>query len=186
MKKVLATAIALLPLIASAQYFEMTPDGIVSVEDNAKRYVVVPMEGTQAELFNKAKTAVTTMWNSPKDVLSYNEPDVIIVNGYYGGIYVKTIGITNYFDMHYRIQLMFKDGKVRIELAADKATVQGKNGTYYFCAGKNSMMQSIAYVFDDKGKLKQKGVKEQVENYFNTLVAALVDKIKGGAASDDW
>lgn len=187
MKKILVILFVLLPLMASAQYFELSPNGFVSVEDTAKTFVVIPMDGTKAELYNKAKTAIMSMWNSPKDVMSYNEPEIIVINGFTGSLYVKTIGITTYFDMNYRMQLQFKDGKLKIDApGADKAEAHGKNGTMYFCKGGGQSMLGITYVFDKKGKLKQKDFKKQLEDYFNGLIQSLVEKMQSGTTSDDW
>ena len=72
MKKVLATIIALLPLMSWGQSFTLTPEGWMSAEEPTNNYIVFPMEGTKAELFQKAKTAVTATFKSAKDVMSYN------------------------------------------------------------------------------------------------------------------
>ena len=47
-------------------------------------------------------------------------------------------------------------------------------------------MLGIIYVFDKKGKLKQKDFKAQVENYFDTLITALIEKMKSGGSIEDW
>lgn len=187
MKKVLALITALLPMLACAQYFELTPDGFVNAQDTTKRFVVIQMDGSQEELYNKAKTAITTMWNSPKDVMSYNEPDVIVVNGFTNDLYVKNFGIKSYLGMHYRLQFHFKDGKIRIDApSADKAESGNGKGVLYFCRGGGQSMLGIIYVFDKKGKLKQKDFKAQVENYFDTLITALIEKMKSGGSIEDW
>lgn len=188
MKKVIALLMVLLPFLASAQSFVLTPDGFKNSEDESKNFIVVPMEGTQTELYNRAKTAVTIMWNSPKDVMSYNEPEIIVVNGFSSGdLFIKTIGITNYFDFNYRLQIQFKEGRIRIDApSVDKATIPGKDYELYFCGGKGGSMGKVNYVFDQNGKLKQGKIKEQAEKYFNALVGTLIDKMKNGASSEDW
>lgn len=187
MKKIIAIIVAMLPLVTFAQSFTLTPNGLVNAEDTTKHFVVVEVPGTKSELFAKAKTAVTAMWNSPKDVMSCNEPDIITVNGYNGdAIYRKLLGAKYYFSFNYRLQLQFKDGKIRIDApVVDKAELQNNKGTLYFCCGKDSFSGS-AYVFNKEGKVKYKDQKKQLEDYLNGLIATLVDKIKNGASNEDW
>ena len=190
MKKVLATIIALLPLMAAAQYFTLTPEGWKNAEDNTLDYVVIPMEGTQAELFQKAKTAVTATFKSAKDVMSYNEPDIITINGYTDCIYEKIMGMRFDFGMRYTMQILFKDGKIRFNAPdAYEAEYTGQNRAFYYLRpGSGGAMSGTRYVFDKNGKLKKKDQKKQVEDYFNNLVNTIVDKMKNGgvAVDEDW
>lgn len=186
MKKIVALFIVLLPFMASAQYFELSPDGFVSSEDNTKTFVVIPMEGTQAELYQKAKTAVTAMWKSAKDVMSYNEPDIIIVNGFdSGSLWMKRIGMKFVFDFNYRLQFQFKDGKIRIDAPAINEAVC-KDSRLYLEKGKGSAMSGTMYVFNEKGELKQKQFKEQAEHFVNGIVQRFIDNVKGTSNNDDW
>lgn len=188
MKKVLALIVAMLPLIAFAQKFELTQNGWVNADDKTKSFIVVESQGTKAELFAKAKTAVTSMWNSPKDVLSYNEPDIIIVNGYNNGsVKSKSLGMTFVYAFNYRLQLQFKDGKIRIDApSVDKGELDGGKSTLYFGCGKASSWTATKYIFDQNGKLKEQKHKEQVENAMNELVYCLIKKINEGVANEDW
>lgn len=186
MNKIVAFFMVLLPLMASAQYFELSPDGFVSTEDNTKDFIVIPMEGSQAELYQKAETAVTAMWKSAKDVMSFNEPDIIIVNGFdSGSLWAKHMGMTFVYDFDYRLQLQFKDGKIRINAPGiDKAV--NKKSTLYLCKGKGSTMSGTMYVYNEKGELKQKQFKEQAENFVNSIVQRFIDNVKGTSNNDDW
>ena len=185
MKKLILSLFALLPLLATAQSFTLTPNGFVNADDPTKTFIVVEMEGTQAELFNRAKTAITSMWNSPKDVLSFNEPDIVIVNGNASDLMsIKKI-FTTYYDVPYRLQLMFKNGKVRIDAPqAEKGYNIEKRSAVYLGQGKNH--GADFYIFNEKGELKEAKNKAAVEAYFNGLTASLIDKMRNGAASDDW
>lgn len=183
MKKVLFIVLGIaLPLIASAQSFTLTPDGFRNAEDEDKDFIVVQMDGTQAELFSKAKTAITSIFNSPKDVLSFNEPDIIVVTGVSSGdLQYKAMGMTSYFDVSYRLQLQFKEGRIRIDApAADKGVVQGGRGELFFGRG------GMTYIFKKDGKVRMEKQKKQLEDHFNGLVSAIISKMKNGASQEDW
>lgn len=187
MKKIISLMVALMPIIAFAQKFDLNADGWFNADEPSKNFLVVEVPGTKAELFAKAKTAVVSMWNSPKDVLSYNEPDIIIINGHNSGsVHKKSMGMTFVFEFYYRIQLQFKDGKVRIDApGVEKGTYNNKS-TLYFSGGKTSSWTGQAFLFDENGKLKMKDQKEQLVNAMNELVYCLVEKIKKGASQEDW
>lgn len=190
MNKVLAFLMALLPLMAAAQFFTITPNGWKNAQEPSLDYVVIPMEGTQAELFQKAKTAVTATYKSAKDVMSFNEPDIINISGYTDCISEKHMGMLFVFGMRYTMQILFKDGKVRFNApdAYNAEYVNGARASYYsLTPGSTGMFGNTVYMFDKKGKLKKKDQKKQVEDYFNGLVAQIVEMMKnGGTVSDDW
>lgn len=184
MKKVLLFVLGYaLPLIASAQSFTLTPDGFRNAEDESKDYIVVQIDGTQEELFNKAKTAVTSIFSSPKDVLSFNEPDIIVATGISSGdLQYKMMGMVTFFDVPYRLQMQFKEGRIRIDApAASKGIVNGGRGEMFFGRGGG-----LAYIFKKDGKLRLEKQKKQLEDYFNGLVANIISKIEKGAAQEDW
>ena len=189
MRNLLATIVALLPLMAAAQSFTLTPQGFVNADDNEKTYVVVEMPGTQAELYAKAKTAVTSMWNSPKDAMSYDEPNIIVVNGYsQNAAHFKKWGRDNVFGMEYRLQIQFKDGRIRIDAPAiGRLDYANGQGTMLIEAGDNSTSQHITRAFEKNGKVRFPDFNKNVEDYFNGLVATLIDKMKNGVSNDeDW
>lgn len=189
MRKILATIIALLPLMAAAQAFTLTPQGFVNADNNEKSFVVVEMPGTQAELYAKAKTAVTSMWNSPKDAMSYNEPDIIVINGFSStAAHFKKWGRDNVFGMEYRIQVQFKDGRIRIDAPAiGRLDYAGGQGTMLIEAGDNSTSQHITRAFEKNGKVRFPDFNKNVEDYFNGIIATLIDKMKNGTSGDeDW
>lgn len=188
MKKALSIIVALLPLVAGAQKFTLTPNGFVNADDTSKTFVVVEMQGTQAELYAKAKTAVTSLWNSAKDVMSYNEPDIIVVNGYSPtAANFHKWGRDNVAEMTYRLQIQFKDGRIRIDAPVVGSLIfQGGMGTMLIEPGDNSTMAHIIRAYDKKEKPRYPDFNKNVEDYFNGLVASLIDKMKGGTADDNW
>ena len=188
MNKVLAFIMVMLPLMAAAQTFTLTPQGLVSANDRSKAYVVVEIPGTQAELYAKAKTVVTSMWNSPKDVMSYNEPDIIVVSGYSSNAaHFKKWGRDNIFGMEYRLQIQFKDGRIRIDAPAiGRLDYANGQGSMLIEAGDNSTSQHITRAFERNGKVRFPDFNKNVEDYFNALVATLIDKMQNGVTEEDW
>ena len=191
MNKVLAIIIALLPLMAEAQYFTLTAQGWKSAEDNTSDYIVIPMEGTKAELFQKTKTAVTATFKSAKDVMSFNEPDIININGYTDCFKENRIGMKFFYGMDYTMQILFKDGKIRIN-APNGYHAKPLGGTnkvnLFLTPGGGGFFDINYYVFNNKGELKKKEYKKQAEDYFNSLIYDIIEKAKNGAAGsdDDW
>ena len=189
MNKVLAfLVLVLLPLLSSAQSFVLTPNGFVNADEKSKTFIVVEIKGTQAELYAKAKTAVTSMWNSPKDVMSYNEPDIIVVNGFSStAAHFRKWGRDNVAELNYRLQIQFKDGRLRIDAPQiGKLDMIGQQGTLLIEAGDNSTMAHIVRAFDKKGKARFPDFNTNVENYFNGLIATLIERMNNGASTEDW
>lgn len=190
MKRIFTLLAALIPLLAAAQYFTITPQGWKNAEDNSLDYVVVPLEGSQADLFQKAKTAVTASYKSAKDVMSFNEPDIININGYTDCLSQRLIGMNFVYGIRYTMQILFKDGKVRFN-APDAYTGEyfrdGKTSYFSLTPGSTGLFGNTTYMFDKKGTCKKKEQKKQVEAYFNDLIARILDLMQnGGAVSDDW
>ena len=188
MKKVLALIMVLLPIMAAAQTFTLTPQGFVNADDQSKAYVVVEIPGTQAELFAKAKTAVTSMWNSPKDAMSNDEPNLIVVNGYSpNAAHFKKWGRDNTFEMDYRLQIQFKDGRIRIDAPViGRLDYANGQGAMLIEAGDNSTSQHITRAFEKNGKVRFAEFNKNVEDYFNGLVATLIGKMQNGVSDEEW
>lgn len=183
MKKLFAFLAMALPMAVAAQSFKLTANGFVNAEDPTKDFAVVEIEGTQAELFNKAKTAATAMWGAAKEVLSYNEPDIMVINGVGAAAMDFTImGMTTTFDVPYRLQLQFKDGRIRIDSPAVEKGINstGRGGDVYF--GPGGQM----YLFKKNGEPRRDKMIKQAEEHINGLIATLVSKIKNGASQEDW
>lgn len=173
--------------IAANAQFKCVPGGLEA--EDGKTFIVVPIEGTQQELYNKAKTAITSIFVSAKDVISYNEPDIIVVNGesYDESLFFKVMGMKQHFGMNYRIQLQFKDGKIRIDVpSVSLLSAPGqKNGGYSLDAGGGGSISSPCCFYKKDGKERYKGGIEAVQSYLNNLVNRITEKMQGGA-DEDW
>lgn len=90
--------------------FSLMSDGTMQALD--KSYIVVEFpDKTKSDLYSDVLFAVSSLYASPKDVLSTSENESITINGYakdclhYG---------MNVMSIHYSITMLFKDGKVRV------------------------------------------------------------------------
>lgn len=186
MKKVLALLVSLIPLMVSAQHFTLTPYGFLSSVDSATPYIVVEMQGTKGELFSKAKTSVTSMWKSSKDVMSFNEPDIIVVNGFSStAAHFKKMG-EHCLDMHYRLEIKFKDGKIRIDAPVVTDLSHNHKVDWSLGMGGSGMWGGTCHLYDENGKCRYNDLKQNLENYFNMLIDNLISSIQSGGVGDDW
>lgn len=186
MKKLFFFIALLMPFMANAQ-FELTPEGFKA--ETGKDFYVVEIDGTQAELFSKAKTAITQVFVSAKDVASYNEPEVISLQGFTDKIKLKTGPLKYSLDTNYTIKILFKDGKIRFN-APDVLNMtyrdKNKSMSVYMGTGGGGGITDLGHVFKKDGKIRHKEVKETLEEYFNGLINAIVDKIKSPSVEEDW
>ena len=184
--------IALITGNAVAQNFTLTSNGFVDNKNEDKDYVVVEMDGTQADLYNKAKMYLLSIYRSPKDVLSEAEPDMITINGIEkDAVQKKALGMAAVsYDMNYTLSIRFKDGKIRID--APSFTLEDyKNGNkpikMVLCGKSNGGFGSevINCIYDTKGKLKAEYAKEALEKYFDSYISNFITGIKN-KNTEDW
>lgn len=96
--------------------FILTNAGTLVNQKDSSDFVVVNFDGkSKNEIFEEALKAVTMAYNSPKDIISKVENEMISINGTNPSCTVyRSLGIPIYFGMDYVIKLQFKDGKMRI------------------------------------------------------------------------
>jgi hypothetical protein len=82
MKSIFAPLFFCLILLTSfSQSFKLTPAGFVSAADTTTTFVVIDAAGaTQAQLYKKALLYLSSLYVSPKDVLSTVDNESITVN----------------------------------------------------------------------------------------------------------
>lgn len=102
--------------------FNLQSNGKFINKSDKKNFVVIPFENkTSNELYNDVLKAITKIYNSPKDVISKVDGDIISINGisenftYLTGKVVFGIKTTVFFSIQYVLQFQFKDGKIRID-----------------------------------------------------------------------
>ena len=178
MKKILGLILVSISYInCYAQGFTLTPDGWKNSNDASLDYIVIPLDGTQSELFNDCKNALTVLYRSSKTVVSENFPSVINIGGVMK-LYEKHLLVTDTYNCYYNLILSFKDNKMRIDITAHDALHTSGCATLYLYKGSSSFFSENPYVFNMKGKLKKKKIKEQAEKYFNELINNLIEMMK--------
>jgi len=96
--------------------FILTSAGTLVNQKDSSDFVVIDYEGkSKKEIYEEALKAVTMAYNSPKDIISKVENEMISINGTNPSCTIyRSFGIPIYFGMDYVIKLQFKDGKMRI------------------------------------------------------------------------
>ncbi len=129
-------------------------------------------------LYNKVLINTSSMYVSPKDVISKVENGLISINGVVFAsdqkIYVSMLGMKQYISLNYTIAIKIKDGKVRIDIPSlnkigdDMPLTGSRNGT--------------SGIFKKDGKVRFATAKEGIETYINNLVKTLIK----GINNNDW
>ena len=184
MKKLLLILLLLLPNLCRAQF---TLVGNSLATENGKNYVVYEFNGiNQDELFIKAKTAITSIYNSPKDVISENRPEIISIRGISNDPFMlyKILGVENKqtVEMSYKLEILFKDGRIRVNSPSIVSLTVGtvKNNIYLKKGGK-----SQGYVYSKNGEIRYPELKTSIENFFNSLTKAIVEGMQN-TTDDNW
>lgn len=185
MKKLIVILAIMLPMAMKAQ-FVLTPDGFQS---DGKDYYAVEVEGTQSELFNKAKSAITQIYVSAKDAATFSEPTVISLNGFTKGIQIKDGPRTVELDMRYTMKILFKDGKIRFDapnVLSLSTFNSGRDLSLYLGRGGGPGFNDYGYIFKKDGKVRNEKAVQSLEKYFNTLIQTIVNDIKNPVVDEDW
>lgn len=193
MKRILFLLVLLSSITCKAQF--IIKDGPLTTEDG-KGYVVYEFEGmTQKELFTKAKSALTSSYISPKDVMSTSEYETISITAYTDNICwpIKILGqpSKSCVDVTYKITFQFKDEKIRIDAPYIINCTQGHGENkkeYIFGSGWGvADMSPTLYLYNTKGKLRYPKLKEATEKGMNDIVNKIITQIKNKSSeNDDW
>jgi hypothetical protein len=186
MKHLILVLLLIAPAAGYSQ-FKLTPLGFVSDVDSTKNYVVTEAPGsTQAQLYKSALLYLSSLYVSPKEVLSTIENESITVNAIATkAIKMKVLYLNPSWDVNYTVTFQFKDGKLRIlQPSINRITTQ--TGDVYRTAsvigGSGSNHKEI---YNKKGELKQKDGKQNLELMINAYVSAASKGILA-AKNDNW
>ncbi|UOX32412.1 DUF4468 domain-containing protein [Flavobacterium sediminilitoris] len=115
-------------------------------ENGFEPIVVEIKDKTAAEIYVKAKEWIQTYYKNPTEVLKGDiENNMIRINGFANeGYQTKALGIVNYYDYSYVIEINFKDGKYRFNYII---------GQFY--AGSKKASYSYKYFFKSDGSIKK-------------------------------
>lgn len=183
MKKATIMLLLLFTVIASAQEFEVTPNGLKNKEDKEKSYLVLKVDSTSAkELYKKTLKYLNQKYANPdKAIKSKIENEYIRVHTFIPNFTkVKNSFARVAVDGEYGIELKFKDNKVRFEIINEEfcnssACVKYSGGAF-----------SGYIIYNKKGKLRLPKTKQFLEDYFNSEAKELLKSINNKSEEDDW
>ncbi|WP_071146723.1 DUF4468 domain-containing protein [Bacteroides ihuae] len=98
--------------------FRLQYDGSYLNHDDKKNYVVIPFEGkTKEDLYSKVLVAINKAYNSPKDVISKVDGEILSVNGVIQDCVLLRgiMGSKSFYSIQYVLQFQFKDAKVKVD-----------------------------------------------------------------------
>lgn len=189
MKKLLFILLLISPSLCFAQFY--VSEGGLKVRDSDNPFVVYDFNGmTSQELYNKAKTAITGIYVSAKDVVSSNEGEILSINAISTNkIYMETMGHKDYFDMNYNINFRFKDNKIRVDSPTiNYIKLSGSNPLpLLFERGKGlGLMSTCIYLYKKNGEVRYPDVIRTSEDLLNGIVLSIMNGVKSKDSSNDW
>lgn len=151
-----------------AQEFALTSNGFVNIIDGKSYYVANIDEMTQQQLYMKAKSYFTTIYNSPKEVMSEVENEQIVINAITSDYIVVVFNPaqSNMWHFRYSFKINFRDNQIRIEpqfLSLDNLETGGTVDLYR--------------LFNKKGEIKKPKAVDFVNNRINYLTSDFISSI---------
>lgn len=153
---------------------------------NGQPYKIVEVGGkSQKELYNMVKANIMKSYKNPKAVMSEDEPNAIVVNGYeeYFMHYLE-VGTKN-VSASYTFVFEFKDGKIKV--------IPDINEVSFDDIGRGYIEISFSSFINDFIKInmptipsKYKPEIQKAENTINTLLAALLWSSLNKKGGDNW
>lgn len=187
MKKVLLTISFLIitaVVMAQAVNFDLQANGTFVNKVDGKSFIVLPFDGkTSQELYANILKAVTKLYNSPKDVISKVDGEIISVNGISKDcITLKAMmGVKVSFSIQYVLQFQFKDGKIRVD---------APNIARFFSDGAPDISPFSGWLNAQKvfKKGKPNPKKQNTIDDFNNTMNDLINRILSttGSKEEEW
>lgn len=140
----------------------------------ATDYVVYEIpEMSAGELKSAAYTVLSSMYKSPKDVITSLSENMIQLEGYASKVYGKWAGESYYNrDILFCLVIQFKDGKIRYNIPAIK---QIYSEWPLSGMARLDMNKPLSFLVDDSES------RQKVEDYFNRLIQSVNSKLKESA-----
>lgn len=148
----------------------------ISLQSSNNGFVVYEIPNMSAsELKASVFTTLSSMYKSPKDVITSLSENMIQLEGYAEGIYGTDVAGDYYRnDIAFALIIQFKDGKVRYNSPNIKMIYQD-----WPLPGmaELDMNKPISVLIEDSSS------REKVANYFNSIINTINSKLK---QSNDW
>lgn len=182
-KLILLSILALFSITTNAQSkFELMPTGgFVNSENKENDYLTFDFEGsTKEQIYSRALVAISSLYASPKDVLSTVENEIISINGIGSeAIVARYMGMKFGYDIRYTLTLKFKDGKLRISTPSINSIIHPNPSATkpYVYVPQN--------IFNKKGEVKNEETKASIEVFFNNLINQITSAMTT-ATDSNW
>lgn len=167
---------AFLSINVYSQYFTLDQTGFYNDGNN---YIVVEFpELTKSQLYNKVLTNINSIYNSGKDVVSVVQDESISISAH------QKNAIQSKFEIDYKLNLLFKDGKIRI----DAPLFDMYNYASGDFSGTKVPLKLVKdgilgfWIYNTKGKLTNQKAYDDLSNFFNVLIGSILKDI----SNDDW
>lgn len=166
--------------------FNLKPNGTFLADDE-KSFVVVEFNGkTAQELYSMVKSNVMTLYNSPKTVMSENEPNSLSIRALSGVIHetYKLGGGFVSYKAYYNLVFHFKDGRIKV----DAPVIDGNlNVNATGVPIPKTFVSLVDDWFDKKGNVKNKSEKnkKKIEATFNYPINYLLGNYKDNNQSEE-
>ena len=154
-----------------------------------KPSIVIEKEGTAAELHKLAVSWVNETYKSAEDVIKgNNEGEYLKINGFEPGLFqINVLGMPNFYDARYTIEMRFRDGRFKFDLLELEQYIPPSD---YSSGGWFEYKLSFQ-IENRKGKPKKEKIAnyKRVQNYFTNLLTS-IQKYQGETTkakeADDW
>jgi hypothetical protein len=95
--------------------FKFSTDGLTNEQNPSNDFVIYEMpDMSSADIKVAVISTLSSMYKSPKDVISNLGDNIVQLDGYASGVYRTMIGDTSYgHDFSFSLVIQFKDGKIR-------------------------------------------------------------------------
>lgn len=191
-------ALMLFTLTNVFSQFKLTSEGIVNCNDSSLNYIILNFNNkNRTELYNSTLQFLKGIYNSPNDAISVIENDMIALNGVQrdaiphgvrkAKLDIKFFGkYLRYFDLNYKINLYFRDNKIKIESPTFDCYTYLSNLTKsnLYLKYKDSPILDNYGIYDLKNELKRPESKEHIEHFFNIIILGISKKNEQN--NSDW
>ena len=156
---------------------KFTDAGLVSEQNQTKDYLVYKVPGLSAsELKSSTLNTISSMYSSPKDVVTTLSDNMIQLEGYISRAYYSKTGDSLCpVDFSFTWTMQFKDGKIRINIPKIKQIYV--TGVPLMGSLRLDMTKPISVLIDDDSNRRMVAYK------LNELISAIC---KNAKSANDW
>ncbi|MCF6297982.1 MAG: DUF4468 domain-containing protein [Flavobacteriaceae bacterium] len=186
MKKILLFNLLILNFIGFSQEFEVTQNGLKNKSNIENGFLVI--SASKKSTNQLYQNAIEYVNGKPKELDRVIKEEIeneylLVETTIPQFMRVNNSGEKLDISIKYSTELKFKNGKVRYEITKLDMSADNRDRKLSF---KGNIW--IDYpIYDQKGKLRLKATKTNLENYFNSQVKELTEFLTGEKTNeDDW